>query len=74
MPRGQCKQVKTDNITIRWYESQSVVLEGPMVDQYRNLLQIAAYNPNSESILSCDEHDDFTSTQITSLENINKYG
>ena len=69
VPRGQCKQVKTDNITIRWYESQSVVLEGPMVDQYRNLLQkIAAYNPNSESILSCDEHD-----EITSLENINKY-
>ena len=73
VPRGQCKQVKTDNITIRWYGSQSAVLEGPMVDQYRNLLQkIAAYNPNSESILSCDEHDDFTPTQITSLENINK--
>ena len=74
VPRGQCKQVKTDNITVCWHESQSVVLEGPMVDQYRNLLQkIAAYHPNSESILSCDEHDDFTPTQITSLENINKY-
>ena len=74
VPRGQCKQVKTDNITIRWYESQSVVLEGPMVDQYRNLLQkIVVYNPHSESILSCDEQDDFTPTQITSLDNINKY-
>ena len=74
MPRGQCKQVKTNNITIRWYESQSVVLEGPMVEQYRNLLQkIAACNPNSECILCCDEHDDFTPTRKPSLENINKY-
>ncbi len=74
VPRGQCKQVKTNNITIRWYESQSVVLEGLMVEQYRSLLQkIAAYNPNSESILSYDELDDFTPTQKPSLENINKY-
>ena len=65
VPRGQCKQVKTDNITIRWYESQSVVLEGPMVDQYRNLLQkIVVYNPHSESILSCDEQDNFTPTHF----------
>ena len=74
MPRDQCKQVKTNNITMRWYESQSLVLEGPMVEQYRNLLQkIAAYNPNSECILCCDEHDDFTPTLKPSLENINKY-
>ena len=39
------------------------MLEGPMVEQYRNFLQkIAAYNPNSECILCCDEHDDFTLT------------
>ncbi len=68
------KQVKTNNITIRWYESQSVVLEGLMVEQYRSLLQkIAVCNPNSESILSYDELDDFTPTQKPSLENINKY-
>ena len=51
-----------------------MVLEGPMVEQYRNLLQkIAVYNPNSECILCCDEHDDFTPTLKPSLENINKY-
>ena len=74
VPHGQCKQVKTNNITIRWYESQSVVLESPMVEQYRNLLQkIQAYNPNSECILCCDEHDYFIPTLKPSLENINKY-
>ena len=51
-----------------------MVLEGPMVEQYRNLLQkIAAYNPNSECILCCNEHDDFTHTLKPSQENINKY-
>ena len=55
VPRGQCKQVKTNNITIRWYESQSVVLEGLMVEQYRSLLQkIAAYNPNSRPTLGAN--------------------
>ena len=45
-----------------------------MVEQHRNLLQkIAAYNPNSECILYCVEHDDFTPTLKPSLENINKY-
>ena len=70
VPRGQRKQVKTNNITIRWY----MRVNGPMVEQYRNLLQkIAAYDPTSECILCCDERDDLTPTLKLLLENINKY-
>ena len=38
-PRGSCKQIKTANITLRLYENGSVLLEGPMVDEYRKILE-----------------------------------
>ena len=33
-PRGGCKQIKKANITLRLYENGSVLLEGPMADEY----------------------------------------
>ena len=41
-PRGSCKQIKTANITLRLYENGSVLLEGPMVDEYRKILEQVA--------------------------------
>ena len=55
VPRGQCKQVKTNNITIRWYESQSVVLEWPhgrAVSKF--ITENSGLYPNSECVLCCD--------------------
>ena len=34
VPRGGCKQIKTSNITVRLYENGSVLLEGPMFEEY----------------------------------------
>ena len=39
---GGCKQIKTANITLRLYENRSVLLEGPMVDEYRKILEQVA--------------------------------
>ena len=73
VPRGGCKQLKTDDITIRLYENQSVVLHGGKINEYKEFLQkIADIEPNSVDNLGEDDLE-LTPTQKASLKNINHY-
>ena len=73
VPRGGCKQLKTDDITIRLYENQSVVLQGGKINEYKEFLQkIADIEPNSVGNLGEDDLE-LTPTQKASLKNINQY-
>ena len=66
-------QLKTSDITIRWYENQSVLLEGGRLKEYKECLQrIAAIDPNSECNLGVDDLDS-TPPQNASLKNINDF-
>ena len=63
--RSGCKQIKTqiktEEITIRWYENQSVLLEGPLTEKYRKILErIASISPDSESNLGVGNVEDST--------------
>ena len=73
VPRSGCKQLKTDDITIRLYENQSVVLQGGKINEYKEFLQkIADIEPNSVDNLGEDDLE-LTPTQKASLKNINQY-
>ena len=53
--------IKTEEITIRWYENQSVLLEGPLTEKYRKILErIASISPDSESNLGVGNVEDST--------------
>ena len=68
VPRGGCKQLKTSDITIRWYENQSVLLEGGRIKEYKEFLQIkAAIDQYSECNLGVDDLDS-TPPQNASLK------
>ena len=72
VPRGGCKQLKTKDITVRWYENRSVLLDGPMKDEYSDILQrIATISPNNISNLGVDDFADVSPTHMPSLPNIN---
>lgn len=74
VPRGGCKQLKTQDVTIRWYESRSVLLDGTIKDVYIDMLQkIAAFSPDSECNLGVDDLFDVTPTHKPSLQNINNF-
>ena len=74
VPRGGCKQLKTPDITIRWYESRSVLLDGTMKDEYIDILQkTATISPDSECNLGVDDFFDVTPTHKPSLQNINNF-
>ena len=74
VPRSGCKQIKTEEITIRWYENQSVLLEGPLTERYRKILErIASISPDSESNLGVGNVEDSTPPHMPSFENINKF-
>ena len=70
--RGSCKQLKTPDITIRWYES--VLLDGTMKDEYIDILQkIPTISPDSEYILGVDDFVYVIPTHKPSLQNINNF-
>jgi hypothetical protein len=74
VPRTGCKQLKTNDITIQWYQNQSVLLEGPLTEKYRKILErIATISPDSESKLGVGSVEDLTPPHMPSLENINKF-
>ncbi len=74
VPRGGCKQIKTNEITIRLYENQSVLVEGPLTDKYIKILErIATISQDSESHLGVGDVEDLTPPHMPSLENINKF-
>ena len=74
VPRGGCKQLKTPDITMRWYESRSVLLDGTMKDECIDILQkIATISPESECNLGVDDFFDVTPTHKPSLQNINNF-
>ena len=74
IPCSGCKQIKTEEITIRWYENQSVLLEGPLTEKYRKILErIASISPDSESNLGAGNVEDSTPPHMPSFENINKF-
>ncbi len=74
VPRGGCKQLKTKDITVRWYENRSVLLDGPMKDEYSDILQrIATISPNNISNLGVDDFADVSPTHMPSLSNINNF-
>ncbi len=74
VPRGGCKQLKTKDITVRWYENGSVLLDGPMKDEYSDILQrIATISPNNISNLGVDDFADVSPTHMPSLSNINNF-
>ena len=60
VPRGGCKQLKTNDITTRWYENQSVLLEDVKLKEYKEFLQ---------RIAGVDDLDS-TPPQNASLKNI----
>ena len=75
VPRGGCKQIKTNNITIRLYENGSVLLEGPMLDDYRKILeQIAIISSDGEHNMGVGDIES-TPSHIPSLQNnyLNKF-
>ena len=73
VPRAGCRQLKTEEITIRLYDNQSVVLEGGELNEYKEFLRkIAGIKPNSVSNVGDDEFE-LTPTQKASLQNINQY-
>ena len=68
VPRGSCKELKTADITIRWYENGSLLIEGSMIKEYQAILQkIATIKPNCECDLDIDNLVDFTPPQKPSL-------
>ena len=74
VPRGGCKQLKTNDITIPWYAgTHSVCLDGGKMNEYKELLQrISAIKPDSECILGVDDLN-LTPPQKASLKNINDF-
>ena len=58
VPRSGCRQLKTEYITIRLYDNQSIVLEGAKVNGYKEFLRkIAEIKPNSASNWDEDEFE-----------------
>ena len=73
VPRSGCRQLKTEDITIRLYDNQSILLEGAKVNGYKEFSRkIAEIKPNSASNWDEDEFK-LTPTQKASLQNINQY-
>ena len=75
VPRGGCKQIKTNNITIRLYENGSVLLEGPMLEDYRKILeQIAIISSDGEHNMGVGDIES-TPSHMPSLQNnyLNKF-
>ena len=35
VPRGGCKELKTADITLRWYENGSLLIQGSMMEEYK---------------------------------------
>ena len=74
VPRGSCKELKTADITVRWYENGSLLIQGSMMEEYKGILQkIATIKPNCECDLVIDNLVDFTPPQKPSLKNINEF-
>lgn len=74
VPRGSCRQLKTQDITIRWYENRSVLLDGTMKDEYIGILKkIATISPDGECNLGVDDFVDIPPTHKPSLQNINYF-
>ena len=72
--RGSCKELKTADITVRWYENGSLLIQGSMMEEYKGILQIiAAVKPNCECELDIDSFVDYTPPQKPSLKNINEF-
>ena len=67
-PRGGCKQIKTANITLRLYENGSVLLEGPMVHEYRKMLQVAMISSQKELNMGVGDVE-CTPSHLPSLQN-----
>ena len=64
VPRGGCRQLKTEDITIRLYDNQNIVLEDSKVIGCKEFLRkIADVKPNSASNWDEDEFE------LTPLQN-----
>ncbi|CAB4039789.1 Hypothetical predicted protein, partial [Paramuricea clavata] len=71
VPRGGCKEFKND-INVRWYENERLLLEGPTMKGYKGILQkIATIKPNSEYSLGVNNLADFSPPQKPSIKNFN---
>ena len=68
-PCSGCKQIKTVNITLRLYENGSVLLEGPMVDEYGKILEEIAMISSQKELNMGVGDVECTPPHLPSLQN-----